>query len=98
MIEQLPGLHHVFKIRPREDLFKSPTTVYHSDRALDAFTNGAIIAIGLFMLFGPLWWLAFIDSSIARLGITTGFVFFFTILLASATVAKPFEVLAATAA
>lgn len=53
------------------------------------------------MLVGPLWWLQHLsvhnDLKIL-LGVITGFLVFFTILISILTVARPFEVLAATAA
>lgn len=51
------------------------------------------------MLVGPMWWLTFLTDNVkASLGVVTGFILLFTVVLASATSAKPFEVLAATAA
>lgn len=53
---------------------------------------------GLAMLIGPLWILDSISNdSKKRLGVITAFVVAFTVLLSSVTVAKHFEVLAATA-
>jgi len=73
-------------------------TVYHSDRGIDTLTDNIILLAGLLMLFGPMWWLNYVSDDNKRLGIITGFVFFFSVVLASATIAKPFEVLAGTAA
>jgi hypothetical protein len=98
LFEYIPGLHRLFRVRKREDRVVSGTTFYPSDKALDGFANGVIVAIGLVMLFGPMWWLNYVQGSARRFGTTTGFVLLFTTLLSSATVAKPFEVLAATAA
>ena len=50
------------------------------------------------MIVGPLWWLQHIEAQKARLAVITGFLIVFTILLSILTVARPFEVLAATAA
>ena len=53
------------------------------------------------MLVGPLWWLQHIsaqNNTEYRLAVITGFLVLFTILLSILTVARPFEVLAATAA
>jgi len=76
----------------------SQTTYYHSNRGLDAFTTFVIVTTGLLLLLVPMWVLQFVENSIRRLGVITGVVLLFTALLASATIAKPFEVLAATAA
>ena len=54
------------------------------------------------MLIGPLWWLnhlAVDGANLApRLGVITGFLVFFVFLISLLTNAKPFEVIAATAA
>lgn len=57
-----------------------------------------IITSGLILLLGPMWALQFVTDNIKRLVIITIFILVFTALLSSATVAKPFEVLASTAA
>lgn len=59
------------------------------------------MVLGVGMLVGPLWWLQHLsakDGLKARLAVITGFLIVFTILLSILTVARPFEVLAATAA
>jgi len=76
---------------------RSETTMYHSNTGLDAFVTAVIISFGLMFLLGPMWWLQFVSDSVKRLGMITGFVLLFTVLLASSTVTKPFESLAATA-
>ena len=53
------------------------------------------------MLVGPLWWLQYLSAqknTEYQLAVITGFLVLFTILLSILTVARPFEVLAATAA
>jgi hypothetical protein len=57
-----------------------------------------VLSTGLAMLIGPLWILESIADSKTRLGVITAFVVAFTVLVSSVTVAKHFEVLAATAA
>jgi hypothetical protein len=49
------------------------------------------------MLVTPLWWLMFVESKIKQLGVITGFIVLFLVLISSVTVAKPFETLAGTA-
>ena len=82
--------------------FEMDTTVYNRDSVLDKFVTCLIMLLGLGMLIGPLWWLQHLSadqpSLQARLEVITGFLVLFTILLSIFTVAKPFEVLAATAA
>lgn len=87
-----------FRVKHREGQVSSETTLYHSSKALDAFVTFMIIALGLLLLLGPMWSLQFIQDDVRRLGLITGAVLLFTAILASTTIAKPFEVLAATAA
>ncbi len=65
---------------------------------MDAVVTIVITSIGLGMLVGPLWWLKFKSNPMVRLEIITGCILLFAILLSVVTVARPFEVLAATAA
>lgn len=58
----------------------------------------AITSGGIVMLIVPLWILAFVHEQTRRLGIITAFVMAFLMLMSFATLAKPFESLAATAA
>ena len=71
---------------------------YILDRHIDAFVTTIITVLGLVMLIAPLWTLAFVDSTVAKLAIITAFIFSFVILLSITTVAKPLESLAAVAA
>lgn len=99
-VEKFPDLldSRLFRARPKGIHVSSATTVYHSNTTLDAVSYAVVISLGLMLLIGPMWVLQFVADDVRRLGIITGFVLVFTALLASATVAKPFEVLAATAA
>ncbi|KAF2692121.1 hypothetical protein K458DRAFT_398458 [Lentithecium fluviatile CBS 122367] len=74
------------------------TVHYMSDRRIDFFVNAIITVLGLVMLTAPLWILAYRKKMVERLGIITGFVFVFLCLVCFLSVARPFEVLAATAA
>ncbi|KAL1873242.1 hypothetical protein Daus18300_004062 [Diaporthe australafricana] len=76
----------------------SATTTYYSKKRLRNIAFVVILGAGLLLLLGPLWALQFVGDNIKRLAIITCFIMLFTAALASATVAKPFEVLAATAA
>lgn len=58
----------------------------------------AITSVGILMLVVPLWILAFVHEQTRRLGVITAFVMAFLALISFATLAKPFESLAATAA
>lgn len=50
------------------------------------------------MLLAPMWWLEFVSGSKKRLAIITAFLVVFILAMATATVNRPFEVVAATAA
>ncbi|OAQ59435.1 hypothetical protein VFPPC_10493 [Pochonia chlamydosporia 170] len=91
-------LSNLFRTKTKPDQAQSATTNYYSNARLDASVAFIIITTGLLLLLGPMWWLQFVRDEVKRLGIITGFVLLFTSLLASTTVARPFEVLAATAA
>jgi len=86
------GFHHY------NTHFESDTTIYENDRYWNKVVTLLIMTTGLAMLIGPLWILDSISNdSKKRLGVITAFVVAFTVLLSSVTVAKHFEVLAATA-
>ncbi|KAH8881110.1 hypothetical protein GQ53DRAFT_832641 [Thozetella sp. PMI_491] len=91
-------MSRMFRVKPRGGHVVSETTTYHSKQGLKAFATFIIVATGLGLLLGPMWALQFIQDDIRRLGLITGAVLLFTILVTSATIARPFEVLAATAA
>lgn len=91
-------LRYLFVPRSKVGQVDSPATHYTSETALDRFTNTVILAAGLCLLFGPMWWLHWVSKDIYRLGIITGFVTAFTSLASSAAGQRPFEILAATAA
>ncbi|KAL6722304.1 hypothetical protein ACLMJK_001411 [Lecanora helva] len=82
--------------------FEMRTTIYNRDSIFDKTTTCLIMVFGLGMLIGPLWWLQNLSAHQpnlqARLIVITCFLVLFTVLLGIFTVAKPFEVLAATAA
>jgi hypothetical protein len=71
---------------------------YSSDRRIDACIGVTVTIMGMLMLIVPLWVLAVTEGMMQRLGVITGFVVLFLCLVAFATVAKPFEALAAAAA
>ncbi|KAF5511444.1 hypothetical protein CGCS363_v002119 [Colletotrichum siamense] len=71
---------------------------YYSDERMNAFVSAVIIAIGVFMLLTPIWVLQAIEDLKGKLAVITIFVFIFLLVLSLGMVAKPFEVLGATAA
>lgn len=64
---------------------------------MDRFVYGTIVLIGVSMLIVPLWWLDAVSDDHQRLGIITGFVLLFALLLGFSTQARPFDTLAAAA-
>lgn len=74
------------------------TIHYISDHRIDLFINMIITAVGLVMLITPLWILAFVKPMTSRLSIITAFICVFLLLVTSLSVARPSELLAATAA
>ena len=62
------------------------------------FMTVLIVGIGTVMLLVPMWILQALDKNNHKLGVITAFVVVFLGLVSYATVAKPFETLAATAA
>ncbi|CAF9936463.1 hypothetical protein IMSHALPRED_010771 [Imshaugia aleurites] len=90
--ERLHGESHDFGLT---------TTVYSKESVVDKSVTCVTMVLGVAMLVGPLWWLQHLSSQgnlEVRLAVITGFLIVFTILLSILTVARPFEVLAATAA
>lgn len=77
---------------------KSPSTHYASDEAFDHLSTYGITLMGLGMLLGPIWWLECVSDSKKRLAVISGFVVFFMVLMTLATVNRPFEVVASSAA
>jgi len=73
-------------------------TYLRDNAALEKFVSFVLVAVGLAILFGPMWWLEYVGDSVKRLAIITGFVAVFTILVHGGTNAQPFEVLGSAAA
>jgi hypothetical protein len=73
-------------------------TYYSSDEKIEQFASLVILFLGVVMLVAPLWALEFVHGPVNRLGLITVFIVLFVTLVSLATVAKPFESLAAAAA
>ncbi|KAK8058307.1 hypothetical protein PG994_008755 [Apiospora phragmitis] len=73
------------------------STVHGQDEPIDAAIVPSIFGTAALMLIAPLWALAFTHNMVARLGIITFFNVVLLAVLTSATLAKPFEVLAVAA-
>ncbi|KAL8745122.1 MAG: hypothetical protein Q9190_002705 [Brigantiaea leucoxantha] len=84
------------------DNFESNTTVYAIESRIDKIVTAITISLGLGMLIGPLWLLQHVSAvqpnTRQRLIVITAFLIGFTIMMGIVTTARPFEVLAATAA
>lgn len=76
----------------------SDYTNYSSNEVMERLSNTSIIFLGFAMLMAPLWWLNFVSGRNQRLGIISAFLGVFMVLMATATVNSPFQVVASTAA
>ncbi len=83
---------------PELPLYDKDVVNYISDNKIDSFITILIIAVGMAMLIAPMWVLEFLTNPLAKLGTITAFIVVFLGMISYATVAKPFEVLGATAA
>ncbi|PVH88906.1 hypothetical protein DL98DRAFT_622567 [Cadophora sp. DSE1049] len=83
---------------PSLPIYDQDVITYTSDKRIDRFVAVLIVWIGTVMLLVPMWILQALDKSNHKLGVITAFVVVFLGLVSYATVAKPFETLAATAA
>jgi hypothetical protein len=102
---RMPGLRRFFKRTPREyNLIKENSedkynyTTWQDDRKVEGCSSTLVAVIGLGMLVGPLWILAEVSNPMHRLGIITGFIALFFVLVKVATRARIFDALAAAAA
>lgn len=71
---------------------------YVDDERIDIVTTITMLLAGLSMLVAPIWILAIVSNAYTKLGIITAFIIVFLGVISYATVAKPAETLAATAA
>jgi hypothetical protein len=88
----------LFRKQPRVGQIDVPNALFWSEKRIAGFSDAIIIFLGLAMLFGPLWWLNWVKHPTKMLGIITGFAAVFAVGLRLVSLAKPFEVLGATAA
>lgn len=96
-------LHRWWAKKPRDASqdrihYRDPDVHYISDKRIERMVTLVVTSVGIMMLVAPLWILAFVQDQVRRLGVITVFVVVFMLLISLATVAKPFESLAATAA
>jgi hypothetical protein len=83
---------------PELPVYDQDLVTYFSDKKVDRFITIIIVGIGTVMLIAPVWILQALTAPIPKLGTITAFIVLFLGMISYATVAKPFETLAATAA
>lgn len=76
---------------------RNEDTVWPNDRRMEKVSTAVISVVGISMLIGPIWALAFIRPIEGRLGVISGFIVIFFVVLA-VTISRLYEALAATAA
>lgn len=84
--------------KSRSDLISDKATTYWSDGGFKQAICAITVIAGLAILFGPMWWLHYVESVLAKLGIITAFVALFAFWLWVAAGPKQFEILLGTAA
>lgn len=97
-----PCIRNVFERRPREHALirgdGKGKTIWQNEKRVERLAIVINALIGLGMLVGPLWALAYIQGQQNRLACITAFIAVFFVLVAVATRARVFEALAAAAA
>jgi hypothetical protein len=91
-------ISNVFKPKSKPGRVESEDTHYRDNQSFESAMRVLIIALGLGLLLGPMWWLESVKDDEKRLGIITGFVIFFAVIVQLGTSARPFELLGAVAA
>lgn len=85
--------------RPSDyEVIRDYQTVWQDDKMMEGLSSGVIGFVGLIMLIAPLWWLNYVSNPAIQLGIITGFIVLFFVIISIATTARIFETLAAAAA
>jgi hypothetical protein len=84
--------------KPELPFYDNKVVTYISDKRIDKFITIIIITVGMAMLIAPIWILQALEQPSLKLGTITAFIVLFLGMISYATVAKPFETLAATAA
>lgn len=86
------------KKAPELPTYDKDLIIYNSDQRIDRVLNTFIMVVGMSMLIAPMWILVYLETDEAKLGTITAFVVAFLGVISSVTVARPFEILGATAA
>jgi hypothetical protein len=102
LILKFPIIRPLFERQPEEirAINTNTQTIWQNDKRIEGLSGTIVALVGLGMLLGPLWVLEIFNSSRddVRLGIITGFIALFFVLVAVATTARIFDALAAAAA
>lgn len=102
LILKTPVVRPLFERRPEEyeTINRNARTIWQNDKRVEGLSGTIVALVGLGMLLGPLWVLQIFETSSGqvRLGIITGFITLFFVLVAVATTARIFDALAAAAA
>jgi hypothetical protein len=102
LILKFPAIRPFFEREPEEYriINTNTKTIWQNDKRIEGLSGTIVALVGLGMLLGPLWVLEVFTgfSSSVRLGIITGFITLFFVLVAVATTARLFDALAAAAA
>ncbi|RYP19489.1 hypothetical protein DL765_003329 [Monosporascus sp. GIB2] len=92
------GLFGLFRDKhEKQNPSLGPSTVFGKDEPVDLLASIVLFVVALVMLIAPLWILAMVSEMVSRLAVITTFVIVFLGVLSWATLARPFEVLAAAA-
>ncbi|RYP67158.1 hypothetical protein DL771_007386 [Monosporascus sp. 5C6A] len=83
--------------REKQNPSFGPSTVFGEDEPIDLLASIALFVVASVMLIAPLWILAMVEDMVSRLVVITAFVFVLLGVLNWATLARPFEILVATA-
>jgi hypothetical protein len=102
LILKFPVIRPLFERQPEEikAINTNTQTIWQNDKRIEGLSGTIVALVGLGMLLGPLWVLEVFNTSLpnVRLGIITGFISLFFVLVAVATTARIFDALAAAAA
>ena len=95
----IPWLKDWFSREAPKDIvsLKNEDTVWPNDQRMEKVSSVLISVVGLAMLIGPIWALAYIQRMEYRLAVISGFIVVFFVVLAI-TRSRLYEALAATAA
>ena len=96
---KIPCIKPCFTRKPYDyNVINDGQGIWQNDKKVEGCSTLTIAVVGLGMLVGPLWWLNFVEAQEIRLGIITGFIALFFVLVAVATTARVADALAAAAA